>query len=68
VEEGSEVVAAVVEGEDVVGAFFHDYWFRGRDCYGICGGVRRREGMVVVVVAVAVGGEVGDVEGREWVG
>jgi len=66
VEEGSEVVATAVEGEDVVRAFFQDYWFRGRECYGICGRVRRREGMVVVVVAVAVGGEVGDVEGREW--
>lgn len=54
-EEGIEVVAAVVEGEDVVGAFFYDYWFRGGKCYGVRGGVRRREGMVVVVV-VAVGG------------
>ena len=36
--------AAVVKGEDVVGAFFEDGWFGG---YGACGGLRRREEMDV---------------------
>lgn len=70
--ERGEVVAAVVEGEDVVGAFFEDDGFGGGEGYGVGGGVRWwKEGMVVMVVVVVaveveVDREVSDVEGREW--